>query len=434
MVATSAFTHVTQWLAWLEAQHPPEKIDLGLQRVSQVTATLLHNKSIAQTVITVAGTNGKGSSIAYLGAILESANISYASLTSPHFISFNERICCNGQAVSDEALFDSFVRVNAARIAAANSPIPLTFFEFNALLAFDLMTVWQPEVALLEIGLGGRLDAVNVIDPDIAIVTNIALDHQDWLGSDLEIIGHAKAGIFRANKVAIFGQQDGPSSVPDYAHAIGAKLYHNGHKFKQVGNQWQGVDGTQVACQLTIPKVELPPQNVAAVVQAIKLLPQKITNQAIVQGLQNARLVGRMHSLEYQGRTIILDVAHNPAAAQHLVGQIQQLQDQTTHCVLGILSDKDYAQVLKSLDVCVDVWHLASLGGERGLSSDHLGTVVETFANNLNTMFTYDAVIDAFNDAIHASEKGDRILVCGSFHTVGDVLRHLCTDFSADLL
>ena len=181
MTSTASFTTAPQWITWLEEQHPVHDIELGLGRISLVAKQLLADRPIAKQVITVAGTNGKGSTIAYLGAICDAAGLSYAALTSPHFIRFNERISFNGEMVSDADLCASFGRVNLARHAVAKAPIELTFFEFNALLAFDLMQQVQPDVALLEIGLGGRLDAVNIIDPDIAIVTSIALDHIDWL-------------------------------------------------------------------------------------------------------------------------------------------------------------------------------------------------------------------------------------------------------------
>lgn len=414
------FNTAQEWLAWLEQQHPVTEIELGLGRIRKVAQLLLGDRPIAEQVITVAGTNGKGSTIAYLGSILKAAGISYAALTSPHFVCFNERISFDGEMVSDADLCASFARVNAARLRADKEPVVLTYFEFNALLAFDLMQQRQPQVALLEIGLGGRLDAVNVIDPDIALVTSIAVDHVDWLGDDIELIGKEKAGIFRASKPAIFGQIDGPQSVADYAKQIGAHWYHNGEAFQQQGNQWRN----QLGQEVTVPAVSLPPMNVAAVIQAIKLLPWQIADEAIAIGLQQARLTGRYQRLQWQGRELILDVAHNPHAAANLAKQLAK-EGQQVSAVFAILSDKDYQSVVAELKSCIDYWHLAPTVGVRGLDNDQLQQVLATENIPASSVNSYHSVVKALHGAIENTPINAKILVFGSFHTVGDVLGYL---------
>ena len=420
MNSAVSFNTAQEWLTWLEQQHPVTEIELGLGRIRKVANILLADRPIAEQVITVAGTNGKGSTIAYLGSILKAAGISYAALTSPHFVCFNERISFDGEMVSDTDLCASFERVNAARINAGDEPVVLTYFEFNALLAFDLMQQRQPQVALLEIGLGGRLDAVNVVDPDIALVTSIAVDHVDWLGDDIEVIGREKAGIFRAGKPAIFGHIDGPQSVANYAKEIGAQWFHNGEAFSQQGSTWQNQAGQVVS----VPQVSLPPMNVAAVIQAIKLLPWTIDNETIASGLQNARLTGRYQRLQWQQRELILDVAHNPHAAANLAKQLAS-EGSKVVAVFAILSDKDYAAVIAELKHCISHWHLAPTSGVRGLNNAHLSQVLASEGVSSAAHSSYENTVKALHGAIEDTPKGAKILVFGSFHTVGDVLGYL---------
>jgi len=419
MTSTTSFTTAQEWITWLEKQHPVHDIELGLDRINLVANQLLADRPIAKQVITVAGTNGKGSTIAYLGAICKAAGLSYAALTSPHFIRFNERISFNGEMVKDNDLCASFVRVNQARNEAAQEPVELTFFEFNALLAFDLMQQAQPDVALLEIGLGGRLDAVNIIDPDIAIVTSIAVDHVDWLGSDIEEIGREKAGIFRPGKAAIYGHIDGPESVMNYAQEIGAICYQNGRQFSHTENKWQ--DGK---VSLLVPAVKLPAMNVAAVIQAIRLLPFSISDRAIQQGLRDARLTGRYQELTWQHTNIILDVAHNPHAAANLGNELAQ-QTHPVHGVFAILSDKDYGAVISIMAAYLGRWYIAPTTGPRGLSTDQLVEALEAAAVSEEQYYICQNVEQALEAAVADADVDDRLLVFGSFHTVGDALSYM---------
>ncbi|HCH32215.1 MAG TPA: bifunctional tetrahydrofolate synthase/dihydrofolate synthase [Oceanospirillaceae bacterium] len=414
-----AFNQASEWLAWLEQQHPSHEIDMGLARIGFVAKRLLADAPIAKQVITVAGTNGKGSSVAFLAAIMEQAGLTYATLTSPHFVRFNERIQLHGKPVSDDALCSSFERVNQARYDAQGVATLLTYFEFNALLAFDLMQRANLDVAILEIGLGGRLDAVNLIDSDVAIVTSISVDHVDWLGDDISLIGREKAGVYRAGKPAIVGALDCPRSVADYAHEIGAQCLQNGIDFKLEGNHWSN----QAGLTMTLPKVSLPPMNVAAVVQAVVSLSFEIDAKHIAQGLAGARLMGRFQRLQWQGKQVILDVAHNPQAAQNLALELakENCEGQTI-AVVAMLGDKDYPQVINALSGCFGQWMLASSGGPRGLSSSELGQQLSLSGVADAQFDTFNNPTDAFVAAIAAAGPADRVIVFGSFVTVGEVL------------
>lgn len=414
-----AFNQASEWLAWLEQQHPSHEIDMGLARIGVVAKRLLADAPIAKQVITVAGTNGKGSSVAFLAAIMEQAGLTYATLTSPHFVRFNERIQLHGKPVSDDALCSSFERVNQARYDAQGVATLLTYFEFNALLAFDLMQRANLDVAILEIGLGGRLDAVNLIDSDVAIVTSISVDHVDWLGDDINLIGREKAGVYRAGKPAIVGALDCPRSVADYAHEIGAQCLQNGIDFKLEGNHWSN----QAGLTMTLPKVSLPPMNVAAVVQAVVSLSFEIDAKHIAQGLAGARLMGRFQRLQWQGKQVILDVAHNPQAAQNLALELakENCEGQTI-AVVAMLGDKDYPQVINALSGCFGQWMLASSGGPRGLSSSELGQQLSLSGVADAQFDTFNNPTDAFVAAIAAAGPADRVIVFGSFVTVGEVL------------
>jgi len=392
---------------------------MGLARIAQVSKRLLLDAPIAKQVITVAGTNGKGSSVAFLTSILDQAGLSYASLTSPHFVRFNERIQLQGRPIDDEALCASFKRVNKARYDTNGDATVLTYFEFNALLAFDIMQRAELDVAVLEIGLGGRLDAVNLIDADISIVTSISVDHVDWLGDNVELIGREKAGIYRANKPAIVGAVDCPASVASYAHEIGAQCLQNGDHFKVVDHVWSNQHGLSIR----LPEVSLPAMNVAAVVQAITCLTMDVAPDAIVQGLHQARLMGRFHRLEWQDKNVILDVAHNPQAAQNLAHTLAlEPCDGKTIAVLAMLGDKDYEQVITALSHTFDHWMLASSEGLRGLSSHELE--LQTINNGIGPerVDTFSTPSQAFAAAIEKATACDRVIVFGSFVTVGEVL------------
>ena len=314
MTSSQSPSNLAEWLQRVESLHPDE-IDLGLARIAQVSRQM-GLSDIAGKVVTVAGTNGKGSTVCMLSSILVAAGYQVGSFTSPHLIHYNERVRLNGTPVSDEALCQAFARVDEAR-----QDIELTYFEYGALAAFDLFARSDLDVVVLEVGLGGRLDAVNLIDPDVAVLTTIALDHQDWLGETREEIGIEKAGIFRAGAPAVCGETDLPLTVINHAQALSANLMRRGevydfhkHADAQIeGMQvwdWQGSRGDQPVSLQNLPLPSLPLVNAATTLQALHQLDLDIPEQAIREGLLNANLPGRYQRLD-QPVPMLLDVAHN---------------------------------------------------------------------------------------------------------------------------
>jgi dihydrofolate synthase / folylpolyglutamate synthase len=419
------------WLQWLEQLHP-STIDLGLERVRKVRDRMDLDFGSTQIVI-VGGTNGKGSTVAMLGNILMAAGHTVASYTSPHLLTYNERVSLNGQPADDAALCDAFAAVEAVR-----GDVSLTYFEFGTLAALHYFASRRPDFMILEVGLGGRLDAVNIMEPDLSILTNVALDHMDWLGSTREQIGFEKAGIFRTGKVAIYGEADMPASVRDHAGAISARLLHNTEHYQWQQDahswHWQGLTGTGESMTLDgLPLVPFPLDNSAAVIQALQCLRGQFTREHIHQGLVATSLPGRFQSLEYQGVKVILDVAHNPHAAANLARNIQtRLKGCKVHLVLGMLADKDSSSVVQLLAPVVSQIHAATLHGERGSAAKILYN--HAHQAGMSAVTCHETVASAFEAACAAARAGMEadaeakveakgvVVVTGSFFTVAAVL------------
>ncbi len=407
------------WLERLEQLHPVG-IDLGLERIGRV-ADAMGLERPAKCVITVAGTNGKGSTVAMLEAILRAAGLHVGVYTSPHFLRYNERVRIDGQEIADQPLCDAFAAIDAAR-----GDTSLTYFEFGTLAAFRLFEDAALDVAILEVGLGGRLDAVNLVDPDIAIVTSIGLDHQEWLGSDLEQIGREKAGIYRRGKPALFSSPERPSSIARVALDIGAHPYWYGSQFSvqrhDVHFNWQGVDRHQEPVRIDeLPLPRLPLANVGAVLEAVELLPWTIERAAIVQGLMHATLPGRyqkrtVHNGRGEAIELVLDVAHNPHAATFLATNLAQdpCAGQTL-AVFSILRDKDAAGVVKALAGEVGDWVYAPLDCPRATPVAELDALLRQQGASASPAPTVAAALER---ALDLARAGDRILVLGSFYTV----------------
>ena len=414
---------LADWLQRLEQLHPTA-IELGLERVSRVAARLRLARP-ARHVVTVAGTNGKGSCVAYLEAMLRAAGYRVGSYTSPHLVRFNERARCNGEELGDDALVAAFERVEAAR-----GEDTLTYFEFTTLAILDEFSRRDLDVALLEIGLGGRLDAVNIVEPDVAVISSISIDHTSWLGSDRESIGAEKAGIFRRGVPAVCGDPAPPASLKATADALGARWLCRGEAFDLVeaggGWSWRGQSAAGAVELRDLPPTSLPLCNAPTALQALYCLPLELPESAIRQGLVGAALAGRFQRAQYRGVQLVLDVAHNPASAELLA---QRLRAEPvaghTHVLFAALEDKDIAGICRALKDVVSGWFVADLGEDlpRSVRAERLGDALR--AENIFMVSVSRNVRQALGRALSICGPDDRLVVCGSFHTVGAVLELL---------
>ena len=427
-----------EWLAHLEGLHPKGQagIELGLDRLLRVKAAL--GQSQHCPVIIVGGTNGKGSTCAFLENIIDRAGYKVGCYTSPHLLAYNERIRLNGKPVADDLLCQAFARVEAAR--EAEGGVALTYFEFGTLAAWEVFAACGVEAAILEVGLGGRLDAVNAYEPDVSIVTGIALDHMDWLGPDREAIGFEKAGIYRSGRPAFCADPNPPQSLLDHAAAIGADLRLIGRDFgferpgpemaeSRLQWRWWCRSGEQLLKRsLAYPGLRGGVQlyNAAVVLAALEALSDRlpVTMQAIRPGLIETELAGRFQVVPGKP-AIVLDVGHNPQAIKVLADNIASMGFfDRTHAVLGMLADKDIAGALLPLKGKVDYWHLATLQGPRGTTAEALvALVVERQLGG--EIHTYDSPRAAMLAAKGAAGESDRILAFGSFYTVAGALEAL---------
>ena len=412
-----------QWLAYQSQVHP-QAIDLGLERLRQVLDRLGW-RGPQVPVITVAGTNGKGSVSGYCAAILAAAGHRVGTFTSPHLRDYRERIVIDGRWVSESELVSAFERIEAAR-----GEVRLTFFEFNALAALLVFEAAQLDAWVLEIGMGGRLDAVNVIDPDVAVVVSIGLDHQEYLGTSLEAIAREKAGIFRHRRPAVLGSADMPGVVEETARGLDAPLKRLGTEYGYVreGAGWHYRGSRWNLPHLPAPSLigETQYANAATALAALEEIDTRlpIPAAAVALGLERVRLTARFQVIPPARPgmpTWILDVAHNPAAARVLARNLGDRPSAgRTLAVCGILTDKDAAGVAAELRGCVDAWWCVSTEGERGRSGAALAeTVRREVAAPVAAAGSTAAGCAA---ALGHAKPDDRILVFGSFHTVGPAL------------
>ncbi|MFT6309775.1 MAG: dihydrofolate synthase/folylpolyglutamate synthase [Porticoccus sp.] len=408
-----------QWLNWLETLHPSE-IELGLGRVS-VVAKKLNIQSLQCPVITVAGTNGKGSTVAALSTFIAAQGHSVGVYSSPHLLRFNERICINQQQVADDQLCEAFSVIEKIR-----EHITLTYFEYTTLAALYCFTQAKVDYVVLEVGLGGRLDAVNIVDPDISIITNIALDHQQWLGDNREDIGREKAGIARYKTPLLYGEADIPNSILAVAEALETELLRAGDDFvfecakDAVTWRFKGSDGSDTEITTAIPQLPLP--SVALALQALALLKLDVDRQQLINVIGQLALPGRFQMINYADRQWILDVAHNPAAAISLADKLAADKHAgDTHIVLAMLADKDETGVVAQLAASITGnWMLAGLDTNRALSAAKLNSIVELF--DVSCIEQTKDVAAALSKVLLSSKTGDRVVVTGSFYTVAAAL------------
>lgn len=426
-------TDLAGWLAYLERQHPVS-IDLGLERVAEVAARMgLLSDSLAGRVISVAGTNGKGSTVAMLEALARTHGYSTATYTSPHLLRYNERLRLDGVEAGDATLIAGFAHVEDARLAG--EPISLTYFEAGTLAALACIAERRPDLAILEVGLGGRLDAVNVIDADVAVVTTVAQDHAAFLGTDLQGIGREKAGIMRSGRPAVLGSRDLPASVRETAKALGAPVHALGCDFHrqdagQAGDagaslwSWTGLDDDGITLTLSaLPDPGLPLDNAATALQALMLAGIELDVVRCRQGLAEVTLNGRMQWLG----NWCLDVAHNPHAAHYVAKRLAERSCRgrrgsqgRRYGLLGMLADKDAEGVVEALAPQVDAWVTVSLDGERARSADALAETLERAGESVVQRSA--SVVEGAEWLSTMLESDDEVLVCGSFFTVAEFL------------
>ncbi|NOY63408.1 MAG: bifunctional tetrahydrofolate synthase/dihydrofolate synthase [Gammaproteobacteria bacterium] len=414
------FTSLNEWLAWQEQLHPSE-VDLGLERLDEVFQRGWPPPSF--TVITVAGTNGKGSCVAMLESILRAAGYNTGAYTSPHLLRYNERVRLNGVAVDDAVLCRAFERVDQVR-----GDCSLTYFEFGTLAAIEIFFNANVDVAILEVGLGGRLDAVNILDADGALLSTVGIDHCDWLGSDRESIGYEKAAIFRSAAAAVIGDPDPPASVRQTAQQLGVELHCPNQHFSytmedDVHWRWQSASRQLSGLSLPCLPGAFQRRNAAAVLMLLECLSQQLplTEDQIRVGLMNASAVGRCQRSEVAGVCHYYDVAHNAQAAAVLAQELEGTPCAgVTHALFGMLKDKDASATIRAMSGVIDSWHTVGLDTPRSLSGDELAAVVRR--NGIERVQAYAGVKAAYQSLLSQCTKEDRIVAFGSFYTVAAML------------
>lgn len=419
------FPNLHEWLAWQEKLHPSE-IELGLDRVAAVLQRMNPGKP-AFSVISVAGTNGKGSCVAMLDAIYRAAGYSVGAYTSPHLKNYNERISINGVTVSDQQLCDVFDEIDQCR-----KEISLTYFEFGTLAAIALMFEAQVDIAILEVGLGGRLDAVNIMDADVAVISSIGIDHQAWLGDDREKIALEKAGIARSGHPLVCGEPEAPSSLLAYTEEIGAPLYLiNRDFFVERGPanlpaatwNWSNQEKKRGGLPLPALRGDFQLNNAAVVLQVIELLSHKhpVAQNDIRQGLNSVSVPARFQVIPGD-IALIIDVAHNVQAAQALADNLAALPcSGSTIAVFACLNDKDLAGIVQQMAPVIDRWFVATLAGPRATPAEQIAECIAQHGQG-SSVTICDSIVMAKDSAVDSASVGDRVVMFGSFFVASQVI------------
>ncbi|WP_278399918.1 bifunctional tetrahydrofolate synthase/dihydrofolate synthase [Stutzerimonas kunmingensis] len=413
---------LADWLAYLEQLHPTA-IDMGLDRVRAVVGRLGLTRP-APLVVTVTGTNGKGSTCAFIAALLSSQGYKVGSYSSPHLLRYNERVQFDGHQASDDQLCQAFSAVEAAR-----GEVSLTYFEMGTLAAFWLFEQSGLDAVVLEVGLGGRLDAVNVIDADLAVITNIGLDHADWLGDTRDSVAYEKAGIMRDGVPALCGDLDIPGPLLEHAESLKSPLFLRGRDFDLALDphswHWRGVGPGGEPLELQdLPLLSLPMENAALALQAYATLALPWEPAALSAALQRTRVVGRLDSrqISWRGREIalLLDVGHNPHAASYLAQRLEQRPvDGRRLAVFGLLADKDLNGVLEAMSSCIADWAVAPLPTPRTQSATQLAAALLERGASVSQYASFEQALDA---QCAKAETDDEVVVFGSFYCVAAAL------------
>ena len=435
---------LTEWLDYMQQIHV-SAIDMGLSRVLPVAEALgvVQSAKDDAYVFTVAGTNGKGSTTAVIAQMCQAAGYKTALYQSPHLSVFNERVRINGEMVSDETLIDAFSKVEAARLQCA---LTLSFFEMTTLAALLIFAEADCDVWVLEVGLGGRLDVVNIIDPDMAVITNIAIDHVDWLGDNVEDIGREKAGILRDGITLVYGDKTMPASVQQAIATHQATCYQAGQDFnyREVDTDvWQY---SNAAVTMQLPRPTLSLTNTSNALSAVLASPLNIDKSAIEQALQTVKLAGRFDYRETHNRHWLFDVAHNEQGVEFLLAQLLPLWQQhlakqnscehlssrpaSIKMLFSMLGDKDINKVVQRLTEAglpISDWFIAEIDYPRAASSSQLQSILASYVDKAQ-IHAFKRLSEATAAVIKGSQAQDLIVVCGSFHTIGEALAALAAD------
>ena len=435
---------LTEWLDYMQQIHV-SAIDMGLSRVLPVAEALgvVQSAKDDAYVFTVAGTNGKGSTTAVIAQMCQTAGYKTALYQSPHLSVFNERVRINGKMVSDETLINAFSKVEVARLQCG---LTLSFFEMTTLAALLIFAEADCDVWVLEVGLGGRLDVVNIIDPDMAVITNIAIDHVDWLGDNVEDIGREKAGILREGISLIYGAEAMPASVQQAIDTHQASCYQAGKDFdyREVGaGVWQY---SNAAVTMELPRPALSLTNTTNALSAVLASPLNVDSNAIRQALQTVKLAGRFDYRETHNRHWLFDVAHNEQGVEFLLAQLLPLWQQhlakqnssaqvtskpaSIKMLFSMLGDKDIDKVVQRLTEAglpISDWYIAEIDYPRAASTEHLKSILSSYVDSAQ-IHEFERLSEATDAVINASQPQDLIVVCGSFHTIGEALAALDTD------
>lgn len=414
---------LSDWLSWLETLSAKE-IDLGLDRVLAVLERL--SLQSPDDVLLIAGTNGKGSSVAMLSALLRGAGYRGGAYTSPHVLRYNERITVDGEPVSDARIIAAFERVEAAR-----QDVPLTYFEYGTLAALVVFANADLDVWVLEIGLGGRLDACNAVEPSASLITNVSLDHCEWLGDDVETIAREKAGVMRSGVPTVYGDREVPRSVPEHAALIGADLLLPGRDFDYAVESdatwcWKGRGTARSALPAPGLAGHFQVANAAAVLALLEAagLTKSLDESVLRRVLPRLALTGRQQAVHAAGLHWLLDVAHNPAAATALADALaRDMPGGQTWAIVGILDDKDVEGIAAPLNATVDHWIAVAANSPRAIAAEELARRIANACNRPCQIA--ESIDDAIDFARRNAAGNDRILVTGSFYLVGPALRNL---------
>jgi dihydrofolate synthase/folylpolyglutamate synthase len=415
------FDTVNEWLDWQQTVHPLN-IDFKLERILSVYEQL-NITSIAKKIITVAGTNGKGSTVSFLESILKKNNYNVGTFTSPHILRYNERIKINQKEIDDESLLDVFEFIDKKRGSTT-----LTYFEFATLAAFYLFSKSNLDVAVLEVGLGGRLDATNIIDSDVSIITSIGIDHTEFLGSTIDSIALEKAGVMRPFKKSIFAQDKPPAVLFQYAKnkSVNLLTHNNDYLVTRKDKSWD-INYKNIKID-NIPNLKMIGDYqynyaAASVIALSEVLPDCISNSDYIRdALCDTQISGRFQYLQ-KSPDIILDVAHNEDAAKSLSRNIKNIGYKKIIAVLGILADKDVYSIVEPFCSLISHWYIGTIDSQRGMNADEIKYRINSLFKNKLSIGTYSSVSSAFISALRAQDKDTLLLVYGSFYTVSEVLK-----------